>query len=411
VLLGKGLMALLRTSMEDLIQWKTDPERKPMILRGARRVGKTWLMKEFGRLHYSNVMYFNFEEIPELHALFEASKNPQRIVEQLASIVAQPIRPGKTLIIFDEIQSCPATLNSLKYFRESANEYHILAACSLWGLSLGTPISYPVGQVDLLTIRPMTFEEFLATVDERIYAYYQDWDGKEKPLEIFESELRELYGRYLIIGGMPECVASWVKYKDPKRIERAQDALLQVYENDIMKYGERAREFELAVEWLVSAGLVNRVYNVSKPEHPLKAFDKLEAFKLFFFDTGLLSHLAGISNKSILLNEAYQFKGPLTENFVLQQLVGQFLIEPRYYAEKNKEIDFLVQYESDIIPIEVKGGSDKSAPSFKRFIEGEKPRLAIRFSLRGFEKTENFVNVPLYWAGKLKTIIKNQLGE
>ena len=428
-----------RNALESLIRWKSSEDRKPMVLKGARQVGKTWLMKEFGQNCYQHTVYFNFDEEDELKSIFEVNKNPRRIIELLSLIAGEKIRPGETLIIFDEIQECPAALNALKYFKEKANEYHVIAAGSLLGTLLAQPKSYPVGMVNLLDVTPLTFDEFLEATDPALFAYYTTIQ-KEQPIEdIFHLRLLEAYNNYLIIGGMPECVASWVKHKDPAKVNQIQDELIQIYENDFSKHngkinsgrilmvfrsivsqlakanekfmygavrdGARARDFEEAIEWLVSAGMLNRVYNVSKMEHPLAAFDKLDQFKLFVFDTGLLKHMAGIDNSAILLKSDYQFKGPLTENFVLQQLRGQFQVEPRYFSDKNGEIDFVLQYGTEIIPIEAKGGEDKSAPSFKRYVAQNQPQYALRFSKRGYRKDGAVTNLPLYLARKTNELL------
>lgn len=428
-----------RNALEALMQWKSSEDRKPMVLKGARQVGKTWLMKEFGRTAYDSFVYFNFDEEDELKSIFEVNKNPQRIVELLSLIAGKKILPERTLIIFDEIQECPSALNTLKYFKEKANDYHVIAAGSLLGTLLATPKSYPVGMVNLLDIYPLTFDEFLDATDPALYTYYESIQKEEQIEEIFHNRLLEAYNNYLIIGGMPECVSSWVKYKDPAKIREIQRELIEVYENDFSKHngkvnsgrilmvfrsivsqlakpnekfiygavreGARARDFEEAIEWLVSAGMLNRVYNVGKMEHPLTAFDKLDQFKLFLFDTGLLKYMAGIDNSAILLKTDYQFKGPLTENYVLQQLRGQFEVEPRYYADKNSEIDFVLQYGTEIIPVEAKGGEDKSAPSFKRYIAQNQPKHALRFSRRGYRKDGAITNLPLYLARKTKELL------
>lgn len=428
-----------RNAINELIRWKSSEERKPMVLKGARQVGKTWLMKEFGKTCYQSSVYFNFDEEEELKSIFEANKNPARIVELLSMIAGEKIVPGETLIIFDEVQECPEALNSLKYFKEKANEYHVIAAGSLLGTLLAQPKSYPVGMVNLLDISPLTFDEFLEAVDPSLFAYYESIQKGQTIEDIFHSRLLERYHHYLIIGGMPECVASWIKYKDPAKISQIQRELVEVYENDFSKHngkvnsgrilmvfrsivsqlakpnekfmygavreGGRARDFEEAIEWLVSAGMLNRVYNSSKLEHPLSAFDKLDQFKLFVFDTGLLKHMAGLDSSAILLKSDYQFKGPLTENYVLQQLRGQFEVEPRYYSDKTGEIDFAVQHGTEIIPIEVKGGEDKSAPSFKRYIAAKKPEHAIRFSKRGYVQNGEITNMPLYLARKMKELL------
>ena len=437
---SEGVVILMkRNAIQALIRWKSNEDRKPMVLKGARQVGKTWLMKEFGENYYESFVYFNFDEEDELKSIFEANKNPHRIIELLSMIAGEKILPGETLVIFDEIQECPEALNSLKYFREKANEYHVVAAGSLLGTLLAQPKSYPVGMVNLLDIYPLSFDEFLNATDTILFAYYESIAKGQQIEQIFHNRLLDAYNSYLIIGGMPECVASWVKYKDPAIVSQIQHELIEVYENDFSKHngkvnsgrilmvfrsivsqlakpnekfmygavreGGRARDFEEAIEWLVSAGMLNRVYNVSRMEHPLTAFDKLDQFKLFLFDTGLLKHMAGIDNSAILLKTDYQFKGQLTENYVLQQLRGQFDVEPRYYSDKNSEIDFVLQNGTEIIPAEVKGGEDKSALSFKKYIKNNLPGHALRYSKRGYRKDGEITNLPLYLAGKTRELL------
>ncbi|MDR0500332.1 MAG: AAA family ATPase [Coriobacteriales bacterium] len=428
-----------RKAWNQLLVWKDDPERKPLILKGARQVGKTWLMKEFGRTQYKNFVYFNFDEEEQLASIFEANKNPLRIIDLLAILADQKIFPGDTLIIFDEIQECSAALNALKYFREKANEFHVIAAGSLLGTLLAKPKSYPVGQVNLIDIYPLYFDEFLAATNEPLHRYYTQIQKDQTIEEIFHNQLLEAYNYYLIIGGLPECVVSWKRYKDPQRIRRIHEELVTIYENDFSKHnckvnagrilmvfrsivsqlgkenekfiygcvrqGARAREFEEAIEWLVSAGMLNRTYNVSKPEHPLKAFEITGYFKLFMFDTGLLKHMAAIDNAAILLKSDYQFKGALTENFVLQQLKGQFGAPPCFFAECRNEIDFLIQNGTEIVPVEVKGGEGKSAPSFKAYIKNRQPKTAIRFSKRGYTTDGGLINLPLYLAAQTHRLI------
>lgn len=428
-----------RTAMEKLVAWKSSDERKPMVLKGARQVGKTWLMKEFGKNYYKSFVYFNFDEEDELKSIFETNKNPQRIIELLSMIAGEKIHPLDTLVIFDEVQECPEALNALKYFKEKANEYHVIAAGSLLGTLLAKPKSYPVGMVNLLDIFPLTFEEFLGVTDAPLFTYYEGIHKEQQIEEIFHNRLLEAYNNYLIIGGMPECVSSWLKHKDPAKIAQIQRELIEVYENDFSKHngkvnsgrilmvfrsivtqlaksnekfmygavreGARARDFEEAIEWLVSAGMLNRIYNVSKLEHPLSAFDKLDQFKLFLFDTGLLKQMAGIDNSAILLKSTYQFKGPLTENYVLQQLRGQFDVMPRYFSSRNGEIDFVLQCGMDIIPVETKGGEDKSAPTFKKYVADNHPQYAVRFSKMGYRKDGNITNIPLYLVGKTKELL------
>ena len=281
-------------------------------------------MKEFGQSFYESYVYFNFDEEDELRSIFEVNKNPQRIIELLSLIAGEKILPGKTLVIFDEVQECPEALNALKYFKEKANGYHIVAAGSLPGTLLAQPKSCPVDMVNLLNLYPLYFDEFLEAIDPALFAYYESIQKNQIIEELFHNRLLEAYNSYLIIGGMPECVSSRVNHKDPAAISQIQRELVEIYENDFSKHngkvnsgrilmvfrsivsqlaksnekfiygavrqGGRARDFEEAIEWLVSAGMLNRICNVSKMEHPLSAFDKLDQFKLFLFDTGLLKH-------------------------------------------------------------------------------------------------------------------------
>lgn len=428
-----------RIIMRSLIDWKDSKDRKPMILKGARQVGKTWLMKEFGSQYFENLVYFNFDEEEELKSIFSNNKDPKRITELLSLISGETIVPGKTLIVLDEIQECAEALNSLKYFYEKANEYHIITAGSLLGTLLAQPKSYPVGKVNVMNIGPLSYEEFLMATDERLYRYYDSIEKNQVVEEIFHNRLLESYHNYLIIGGMPECVASWINEKSPEKVLKIQKELLEVYENDfskhngrvnsgrilmvfrsivsqlakenekfvygVIKEGARAREYEEAIEWLVSAGMVNRVYNVSKPEHPLPAFDRLDAFKLYMFDTGLLKCMAGIENRAIILKSDFQFKGPLVENYVYQQLKHEFEVTPRYFSTKSGEIDFVIQDGMNILPVEVKSGEDKSAPSFKKYILERNPKIAVRISERGYLENGTIVNIPPYLISKIKKLI------
>ena len=427
-----------RKALAQLLDWKKSPRRKPLILKGARQVGKTWLMKEFGRLNYEKAFYFSFEREEELFHIFEKNKDPLRIIDQLGTIYNDKIEPEKHLIIFDEIQECPKALNSLKYFNEEANEFHIIAAGSLLGTLLAESMSYPVGKVNLLDIYPMDFEEFLEAVEPSLLNYIEQ-TSPDEIIEIQHTKLIEHYHNYLIIGGMPECVSCWVNEKNSGIVAEIQKELINLYENDFAKHnkkvnaarillvfrslvsqlskenekfiygcvkqGARAREFEESIEWLVSSGIVLRVYDVTKPEHPLKAFEDFSSFKLFFFDVGLLKYAAGVSNKDIILDTGFQFKGALTENYVLQQLIPQFDIKPHYYSpSQNYEIDFLLQNESVIIPVECKAGKNTISASFKRYRNEQNPNFAIRFSELPYKKQEDMINMPLYLAGQIKKI-------
>ena len=428
-----------RYVMTRLQKWKDSPDRKPLVIRGARQVGKTWIMKEFGKSFYDNFVYCNFDEDSELKSIFTNNKNPHRIIEILSLLNNIKIIPGSTLIIFDEIQECPEALNTLKYFYEKANEYHIIAAGSLLGTLLAKPKSYPVGMVNLLEIYPLNFCEFLMATNEPLYNYYESITNNQAIDEIFHNRLLEAYNNYLIIGGMPECVSSWITYKDPQKIIQIQKELISLYENDFSKHngkinsgkifmvfrsittqlakenekfiynsireGARARDYEEAIEWLVSAGMLNRVYNLSKIDYPLSVYAKLDSFKLFVFDTGLLKCMANIDNSSILLKSDYQFKGPLTENYVLQQLKSTYGSDLYYFSNKNSELDFIMQNKTSINIIEVKAGEDKSSPSFKKCINENNELQGIRYSRRNYIKNGKIINIPLYLVNKTIELI------
>ena len=428
-----------RYVMTRLQKWKDSPDRKPLVIRGARQVGKTWIMKEFGKSFYDNFVYCNFDEDNELKSIFTNNKNPHRIIEILSLLNNIKIIPGSTLIIFDEIQECPEALNTLKYFYEKANEYHIIAAGSLLGTLLAKPKSYPVGMVNLLEIYPLNFCEFLMATNESLYNYYESITNNQAIDEIFHNRLLEAYNNYLIIGGMPECVSSWITYKDPQKIIQIQKELISLYENDFSKHngkitsgkifmvfrsittqlakenekfiynsireGARARDYEEAIEWLVSAGMLNRVYNLSKIDYPLSVYAKLDSFKLFVFDTGLLKCMANIDNSSILLKSDYQFKGPLTENYVLQQLKSTYGSDLYYFSNKNSELDFIMQNKTSINIIEVKAGEDKSSPSFKKCINENNELQGIRYSRRNYIKNGKIINIPLYLVNKTIELI------
>ena len=398
-------------------------------------------MEQFGKEYYEDYFYFNFDEEEEIASIFKSNKDPFRIIELLGLLKGKKIEPEKHLIIFDEVQECPEALNALKYFYEKANDYHIVSAGSLLGTLLAKPKSYPVGKVNVMNLYPMTFEEFLCAMDESLYQYYEGITKGSIIEEIFHNKLMELYKYYLIIGGMPECVSNWIKYKDYSRVEKIQRELLELYENDFSKHngkvnsgrillvfrsivsqlakdnekfvygcvreGARAREFEEAIEWLVSAGMVIRIHNVSKAEHPLNAFEEVNHFKLFLFDVGLLKCMAGISNEAILLKTDYQFKGALAENYCLQQLRDVFDTLPKYYVQgQNSEIDFLLQNGMEIIPVEVKAGEATHAKSLKKYISDKNPKEALRYSGLGYKEQECIINIPLYLIGKTKELLK-----
>lgn len=429
---------MYRKALNKLAEWKSSSRRKPLILKGARQVGKTWLMKEFGKQNYEKTFYFSFENDSELQKIFATNKDPYRIVSLLGIIKNDKIEKEKHLIIFDEIQECPNALNSLKYFCEDANEYHVIAAGSLLGTLLAEPMSYPVGKVNLLDVYPMDFEEFLGAVNSPLLKYLEETPPQEI-ISIQHTKLIEQFHNYLIVGGLPECVASWAEDQNSGTVLQIQKELLSLYENDIAKHnkkiaagrillvfkslvtqlskenekfiygcvkqGARAREFEVAIEWLVSAGLVLRIYDVRKPEHPIKVFEDFSSFKLFFFDVGLAKCAAQVENKQIVLDSDFQFKGALTENYCLQQFHANLENDIHYYSPaQNYEVDFLLQNEMQIIPVECKAGGNVTSASFKRYRREQKPDLAIRFSQLEYKEEEDMINVPLYLADRINKI-------
>ena len=432
---------MYRKAMKDLLAWQAGSRRKPLVLKGARQVGKTWLMKELARVAYDDFVYVSFDKDAGAAKIFSETKDAKLILERLALIYNKKILPERTLIILDEIQECPNALGSLKYFNEEANEYHVITAGSLLGTYLAQPASYPVGKVNLQNIYPLTFEEYLAAADYGMYQYYGGVRSGKEYVSAFHERMTEHYKKYLIIGGMPECVQSWVNNADPEEISTIQEEIVSLYENDFTKHNNkvnsgrilqvfrsivpqlakennekfmyaaiaksaRAKDFEDAIEWLVSSGIVCRILNISKPEYPLKAYEILNYFKLFLLDAGLLKHLAGLTNKSILLAEKFQFKGQITENYVLEQLMPILPNAPNFYAyAQEREIDFVLQYGETIIPLEVKSGGAQKAVSFKRYIDKYSPQIAVRLSTKEYLKNGAIINIPLYFTSKVFDLV------
>lgn len=432
---------MYRKIMEKLIEWKKDKDRKPLILRGARQVGKTYIIKQFGKENYDGVAYFNFDHDTQLYNMFNNTKDPIRILEQLSFVYGKAIIPGKTLIVFDEIQECPDALNSLKYFEEEAKEYHIISAGSLLGIRL-SHTSFPVGKVEFLDMYPMTFTEFLeADGCKNLVNYMESIKSIENIPDIFFDKLSEKLKAYFIIGGMPEVVNSWTKDKDMEKVNKIQYSILKSYESDFSKHttnveanrisiiwnsipsqiskenkkflyqvaknGARAREYEGAVNWLKDANVVNKIYNVTKPNMPLISYNDLASFKMYLIDVGLLRKKTDLDSKVIVEgNKLFQeFKGALTENYVLQTLVALGL-NPYYYTFDNRyEIDFIIQYKNEIIPIEVKSGENVNNTSLKVYNEINSPKTRIRFSMKNLNKDDNLINIPLFMVEYLDKLL------
>ena len=421
-----------RFILKKLIEWKESKYRKPLILKGARQVGKTYILKQFGKENYEGVAYFNFDHDEDLYNLFENTKDPKRILEQLAFIYGKAIIPGKTLIIFDEIQECPNALNSLKYFYEEANEYHIACAGSLLGIRL-SHTSFPVGKVDFLNMYPMTFSEFLiADNAQNLVDYMNSLEKIEKIPDIFFNQLEEKLKAYFIIGGMPEAVSAWVNEKDMELVNKIQNNILSAYESDfskhtqdseankisliwnsvpsqlakenkkflyqVVKEGARAREYENALNWLNDANLIYKIYNVTKTDFPLKAYNDLSAFKIYMNDVGLLRKMSNLDSKIVV--EGYklfeEFKGAFTENYVLNMLISTLNSVPNYYTFDRNEIDFIIQYKNNIVPIEVKANKSTNNTSLTKYNEKFNNELSVRFSMNNLSKDEKILNIPLF---------------
>ena len=433
-----------RFLINQLILWKKSKHRKPLVLKGVRQVGKTWLLKEFGKQHYENTAYFNFEEQGELKQYFETTKDIQRILQNLSLINGAAIFPGRTLIILDEIQECNAALNTLKYFCEIAPDYHIVCAGSLLGVKVSTPASFPVGKVEFLTVHPMTFTEFLwALGEEKLIQYVDSIDVLEPVPDIFFNQLHEKLKMYFITGGMPESVLAWVKEGDVSRVQKILRDILSAYELDFSKHaqtkdiaklglvwlsipsqlsrenkkfmfgavreGGRAREYEDALTWLCDAGLGYKIYRNRKPSLPLSAYDHLDAFKLYAVDVGLLRRLAFLDPVSF--NEGNrlfsEFKGALSENYILQCLVAQYEVMPRYWSSgATAEVDFIIQRGNDIIPIEVKSDENVRGKSLSLYNQKYVPPIRVRFSLKNLKRDENLINIPLFLSDHLDKFIK-----
>ncbi len=421
-----------RFILNELIKWKESKYRKPLIVKGERQIGKTYILKQFGEENYEGVAYFNFDHDEDLYNLFNNTKNPKRILEQLAFIYGKAILPGRTLIIFDEIQECPNALNSLKYFQEEANEYHIVCAGSLLGIRL-SHTSFPVGKVEFLNMYPMTFSEFLIANDcENLVEYIKSIKEIENIPDIFFNQLEEKLKAYFIIGGMPEAVNVWVNEKNMELVNNVQENILRAYESDFSKHtqnseankisliwssipsqlakenkkflyqtikeGARAREYENALNWLNDANLIYKIYNVTKPDMPLVAYNDLSSFKIYMNDVGLLRKMTNLNSRIVVEGHRLfeEFKGALTENYIFNMLCTIFDEVPNYFTFDRHEIDFLIQYENRIIPIEVKAGNSTNNISLTRYNEKFNNDLSIRFSMNNLKKDGKIINVPLF---------------
>ena len=429
-----------RIQYEKLIDWKNDKERKPLILQGARQVGKTWLIKKFGRTEYKDFVYLNFELFPELNALFEDNLQPHYLIANLSLYLSIRIESEDTLICFDEIQLCPKALTSLKYFYEMAPEYHIISAGSLLGISIGKESSFPVGKVSFLDIRPMNFQEFLvAGGDIDLVEYIKE---NNEINDVLHSKLEHLLKQFLYIGGMPEVVQAYLIKKDVSLARERQIEILKSYENDFSKYSDKntsikisevwkslpyqlAREnkkfkysdvkrkgrssmYDETIHWLENAGLIHIVTQIRNAKIPLSGYEDSSKFKIYMLDTGLLCAMLKIDSAIILKPNALfsQYYGAIIENYVCKELISESDVDLHYWqSDYQAEVDFVFQYKSKIIPLEVKSGTNKNIKGLRSFESKYKAESIYRTSPRKYEKRGNFINFPLYYIYTLRSKI------
>nr|NQU92224.1 ATP-binding protein [Bacteroidota bacterium] len=435
---------MIRFKTEQLLKWKGSTNRKPLLIRGARQVGKTWLMKEFGKKHFAQSVYINFEKNKRLRTLFDEDFNVSRIILALQIETGVTIRAIDTLLIFDEIQAVPEAITALKYFYEDAPEYNLIAAGSLLGVALHSNFSFPVGKIEFMDLYPLTFIEFLAaTGDSSLIDLLssRDW----KLINTFKTKYIERLRQYYYIGGMPEVVSQFCMNANYKEARQLQKQILASYDQDyskhvptsvvprirmvwnsvpgqlakenrkfiygLIKEGSRAKEYEIALSWLVDCGLAYKIHRVSKPGMPLKAYEDLSSFKLFMVDVGLLAAMGDIDAKTLLNGNAIftEFKGAPTEQYVLQQLIGSEKYAIFYWSAQrsNAEVDFVVQYNEWNIPIEVKAEENLQAKSLKVYYDKFTPNIAIRTSMSDYRRRDWLINLPLYAISELAAVAGN----
>lgn len=424
-----------RTAYQNLIAWKKQANRKPLLIQGARQVGKTYLIKNFGNKEYEDLAYFNFEQTPELSTFFESSLNPELLVESLSAFIGQKIKAGVTLIFFDEIQECPRALTSLKYFYEQAPQFHLISAGSLLGVSVGKTSSFPVGKVHFLTLYPMSYFEYLNAMDEAslLALLAEKTDYRAIPDAFHEKLLRHLK-YFLYIGGMPEAVESYAKNRDISEVRTIQNEILNAYERDFSKHSSsseairiseiwrsipkqlakenkkfmysavkkrgRASQFESAVEWLHKAGLLQLAYHLETPKHPLSGYADNSKFKLYLMDSGLLGAMLNISSRIIVSGDKLfsEYNGAFIENYVSVELTRLEYIDRLYYwtSKSDAEVDFIIARPEGIFPLEVKSGTSRHARSLRLYAEKYLPSHIYRTSAKNFTKDNDFINLPLY---------------
>lgn len=420
-----------RLAIHKLVAWKNSSRRKPLLVEGARQVGKTWLVKEFAKLYYENLIYVNFEEKIQLRELFKIDYDVKRILATVSAATGEICVPGRTLVFFDEVQEAEGAVTALKYLCENAPEQHVIAAGSLLGVNLHKRISFPVGKVQFLTLYPMNFMEFLDAVKENGLATLireRNWDA----VNMLASKYRELLKQYYFIGGMPEVVKEFAATGNWDECREIQKEILRSYERDFSKHaplnevprigqvwsslpeqlskdnrkfiygvireGARARQYEDALQWLIDAGLLIKVPNVTAPRIPLISYESHSIFKVFMLDVGLMGAMCDLSVATIADGNAIytEFKGAMTEQYVAQQLMEYF--KPYYWSKANSslEIDFLIQSHEDVIPLEVKAETNLNAKSLKQYIADFSPARAYRVSMAAYKEEEKLINLPLF---------------
>lgn len=434
-----------RIIMDELEKWKYRKNRKPLIIKGVRQCGKTYILNEFGKRYYEGIAYFNFEGNPSLAERFEQDLDPGRIIMELGVLKGKKIDPETTLIIFDEIQFCNKALTSLKYFSEKLPEYHVVCAGSLLGIPLSKPLSFPVGKVDFITMYPMSFYEFLyACGEDMLVEYIEKNVNINEPMpKMFEDKLKTLLKTYFVTGGMPEVVKVWIDTKDIEEVERKQDDILNSYELDFAKHapatdfpklsliwkstpgqlaresgkfiygyvkpGARAKDLEDSLQWLISAGMVYKVTKIEKPYIPLSAYENQKYFKIYMSDIGLMRRISKLPASSIYEDSGpyTEFKGALTENYILKELVNLLKEVPYYWKSGNMaEVDFVAQFDDKIIPIEVKSALNVKSRSLSVYRNKYKPEISIRTSMQNIKNNEGLINIPLYIFWMIKSLIR-----
>ena len=439
-------MKIERNLLDELVAWKDNPSRKPLLLQGARQVGKSFILKQFGNQYFANYCYVNFDFESEIKSEFSRTKDPAKLITILSIVKGIDIKPGKTLIIFDEIQECNDALNSLKYFNELLPAQAVACAGSLIGVALKRKgSSFPVGNVDILTLFPVSFKEFLPNFNDQLFKFTENFINSglhETVPDIFHSQLIDAYKTYLCCGGMPEAIVKFLKTKSWQQTDKVNSQILTAYALDFAKHidskdiprlyklwhnvqdnlakedrkfryaliekSARAREYENAVEWLVLSGLVNRVFEVTTPRLPLNAYKNSSAFKLYFVDSGLLRTKLHLSPVDLIQGNSLftEFRGVLTENYVLQSLIRQFGNEVFYWSSGNQaELEFMFENNSRIIPVEVKSALSIKSKSLSEYRKKYLPELSLRFSLKNLEKNKDLINLPLYLSDWLNRLI------